>query len=117
MESFLQWLQGEDRSTVSRHQQVQVSSPAATNEQKEPTQPVPEPTLQRGSSLAGDDIVILTQRYGALTRGMTIRLELNAACELLGRTRKRIDAFRLLQKKLQEDYGIQLIIYSRKTHV
>ena len=30
MESFLQWLQGEDRSTVSRHQQDTVSTPAAT---------------------------------------------------------------------------------------
>jgi hypothetical protein len=43
-------------------------------------------------------------------------MELGAACELLGRTRKRIDAFKLLQKRLKE-MGIQLIIYSQKTHV
>ena len=114
METFVQWLQGEDRSTVSRHQQ-EVSTPAATSEEVE-THQQPEPAPQRATTPATDDIEILTQKFGELRSGMTIRMELGAACELLGRTRKRIDAFKLLQKRLKE-MGIQLIIYSQKTHV
>ena len=116
MESFLQWLQGEDRSTVSRHQQDAVFTPVATSEEVE-THQQPEPAPQRTTTLATDDIEILTQQYGELRPGMTIRMELNAACELLGRTRKRIDAFKTLAKRLKDEYGVQLIIYSQKTHV
>lgn len=115
METFVQWLQGEDRTTVSRHQQDAVFTPVATYEEVE-THQQPEPAPQRATTPATDDIEILTQQYGELRPGMTIRMELNAACELLGRTRKRIDAFKLLQKRLKE-MGIQLIIYSQKTHV
>ena len=116
MESFLQWLQGEDRSTVSRHQQDAVFTPVATYEEVE-THQQPEPAPQRATTLATDDIEILTQKYGELRSGMTIRMELNEACELLGRTRKRIDAFKTLAKRLKEEFGVQLIIYSQKTHV
>lgn len=116
MESFLLWLQGEDRRTVSNHQQDTVSTPAATYEKVE-THQQPEPAPQRSTTLVADDIEILTQQYGNLTPGMTIRIELNEACELLGRTRKRIDAFKTLAKRLKDEYGVQLIIYSQKTHV
>lgn len=98
---YLQWLQGVDRSTVSPHQQVHVSTPAA----KEKVE------ASKG------DIEILTQRYGELRPGMTIRMELKAACELLGRTRRRTDAFRVLQKKLEDEYGVQLVIYSLRRNV
>ena len=100
MELFIQWLLGVDRSIVSPHQQVHVSTPVAKDKVEAPL----------------DDIEILTQRYGELRPGMTIRLELNEACTLLARTRRRTDAFRLLQKKLEEVYGVQLVIYSLKTH-
>jgi hypothetical protein len=114
MESFLQWLQGEDRSTVSRHQQDTVSTPAATSEEVETTQPAE--ASMRGTSLAVDDIDVLTQRYGSLVPGMTIRIELNEACNLLGRTRRRVDAFNRLAKRLKDDYDVELKIYSQKTH-
>ena len=113
METFVQWLQGEDRSAVNHHRQ-EIVSPDATTELKETPQPE---TPQRSRTLAtDDDLVILKQEYGELTPGLTIRLELNNACELLGRTRRRVDAFKLLQKRLKDEYGVQLIIYSRKTH-
>ena len=115
MINYMQWRDGVDRSAMSQHQQ-EVSTPAATNEQVE-THQQPEPAPQRATTLATDDIEILTQQYGELKSGMTIRMELNAACELLGRTRKRIDAFRTLAKRLKDEYGVQLIIYSQKTHV
>lgn len=116
METFVQWLQGEDRTTVSRHQQDIVSTPAATYDEVE-THQQPAPAPQMTTAPATDDIEILTQKYGELRSGMTIRLELNLACELLGRTRKRTDAFKTLAKRLKDEYGVQLIIYSQKTHV
>jgi hypothetical protein len=116
METFVQWLQGEDRRTVSPHQQDFVPTPAATSEEVE-THQQPEPAPQRATTPATDDIEILTQKFGELRSGMTIRMELNEACELLGRTRKRIDAFKTLAKRLKDEYGVQLIIYSQKTHV
>ena len=101
MELFIQWLQGVDRSTVSPHQQVPVSTPAANDKVEAPL----------------DDIEILNRRYGEFRPGQTIRMELNAACELLGRTRRMTDAFRVLQKKLEEVYGVQLVIYSLRRNV
>ena len=99
MDSFIQWLQGEDRRTVSLHQQEEVVSPVA-KEKKE----------------TNADIEILTEKYGTLVSGMTIKMELQEACTLLGRKRKRVDAFKSLQKLLKDDYGVELIITSRKTH-
>ena len=113
METFVQWLQGEDRRTVSSHQQG-VSVPAAKEKEETAKSFVEAP--KEAVTKAGNDIDILSQKYGELRSGLTIRLELNEACALLGRTRKRIDAFARLQKTLQEDYGVQLILYSRKTH-
>lgn len=115
MINYMQWRDGVDRSAMSQHQQ-EVSTPAATYDQVE-THQLPEPTPQRATTPATDDIEILTQQYGELRSGMTIRMELNEACELLGRTRKRIDAFKTLAKRLKDEYGVQLIIYSQKTHV
>ena len=114
MKDFMYWLQGEDRRTVSSHQQDSVSVPAAKEEKETAKSFVEAP--KEAVTKAGNDIDILSQKYGELRSGLTIRLELNEACALLGRTRKRIDAFARLQKTLQEDYGVQLILYSRKTH-
>ena len=113
MKDFMYWLQGEDRRTVSSHQQG-VSVPAAKEKEETAKSFVEAP--KEAVTKAGNDIYILTQKYGELRSGLTIRIELNEACALLGRTRKRIDAFARLQKTLQEDYGVQLIVYSRKTH-
>jgi hypothetical protein len=116
MINYMQWRDGVDRSAMSQHRQDAVFTPVATYEEVE-THQQPEPAPQRATTLATDDIEILTQQYGELRPGMTIRMELGAACELLGRTRKRIDAFKTLAKRLKDEYGVQLIIYSQKTHV
>lgn len=99
MLNFLYWLQGEDRRTVSQHQQEEIVSPVAKEKME-----------------TNDDIDILTEKYGTLVSGLTIKLELQEACTLLGRKRKRVDAFKSLQKLLKDDYGVELIITSRKTH-
>ena len=114
MTQYVLWRDGVDRIAMAQHQQDSVSVPAAKEEAETAKSFVEAP--KEAVTKAGNDIDILTQKYGELRSGLTIRLELNEACALLGRTRKRIDAFARLQKTLQEDYGVQLIVYSRKTH-
>ena len=116
MNYYMQWRDGVDRTAMSQHKQDFVPTPAATSEEVE-THQQPEPAPQRATTPATDDIEILSQKYGELRSGMTIRMELGEACELLGRTRKRIDTFKTLAKRLKEEFGVQLIIYSQKTHV
>lgn len=51
------------------------------------------------------------------TAGEVIMIELGEAAEMLGRKRIRLDAFSTLQKKLKQDYDVELKIYSRRTKV
>ena len=44
-------------------------------------------------------------------------IELGEAAKMLGRKRVRLDAFAALTKKLKNDYGVELKIYSRRTKV
>lgn len=61
------------------------------------------------------DLNILAANFGELNAGKEIKIELNEAAKLLGRKRVRLDAFAGLIKKLREDYGVELLIYSRRT--
>ena len=63
------------------------------------------------------DLNILAERYGELEVGKVIMIELGAAARMLGRKRVRLDAFAALTKKLKNDYGVELKIYSRRTKV
>ena len=63
------------------------------------------------------DLNILAERYGELKPGKEIMIELGAAAKMLGRKRVRLDAFAALTKKLKNDYGVELKIYSRRTKV
>ena len=63
------------------------------------------------------DLNILAEKYGELVAGKEIMIELGAAAEMLGRKRVRLDAFAALTKKLKNDYGVALKIYSRRTKV
>lgn len=61
------------------------------------------------------DLNILAERYGELKPGKEIMIELGAAAKMLGRKRVRLDAFAALTKKLQNEFGVDLKIYSRRT--
>ena len=63
------------------------------------------------------DLNILAEKYGELVTGKVITIELGEAAEMLGRKRVRLDAFAALTKKLKNDYGVALKIYSRRTKV
>ena len=61
------------------------------------------------------DLIILADKYGELVAGKVITLELGEAARLLGRKRVRLDAFSGLIRKLHNEYGVELKIYSRRT--
>ena len=61
------------------------------------------------------DLNILAEKYGELKPGKEIMIELGAAARMLGRKRVRLDAFAALTKKLKNEYGVELKIYSRRT--
>ena len=61
------------------------------------------------------DLNILAEKYGELEVGKVITIELDEAARLLGRKRVRLDAFSGLIKKLHNDFGVELKIYSRRT--
>ena len=63
------------------------------------------------------DLNILAEKYGELKQGKEIMIELGAAARMLGRKRVRLDAFAALTKKLQNEYGVDLKIYSRRTKI
>ena len=61
------------------------------------------------------DLNILAEKYGELQPGKEIELELGEAARILGRKRVRLDAFSGLIKKLKDEHGVELKIYSRRT--
>ena len=61
------------------------------------------------------DLNILAEKYGELVTGKEIMIELGAAAKMPGRKRVRLDAFSSLIKKLHNEYGVELKIYSRRT--
>ena len=63
------------------------------------------------------DLQALYDRYGELLPGKVITIELNECAQLLNRKRVRLDAFKTLQYRLKNDYGVELKIYSRRTKV
>ena len=63
------------------------------------------------------DLNILAEKYGELVAGKEIMIELGEAARMLGRKRVRRDAFAAWTKKLKNDYGVELKIYSRRTKV
>lgn len=47
-------------------------------------------------------------------KGMTLEYSLHDLLELIPRQRKKSDAYKALKRKLQEEYGVELIINSKK---
>lgn len=60
------------------------------------------------------DIDRLEKRYGELSEGKVIKTTLQELLIAVPRHRARTDAYDSLVKKLQSEYGVKLIITSRK---
>ena len=61
------------------------------------------------------EIEILEENYGPLISGRTLTVRLQELLRLLPRKRARVDSFRSLARRLQQDHDVNLIIKSRKT--
>ena len=97
-------------STVCQEDSVNI-----LQQESEVTPSTTEKSVTPKSSLA-NDIQVLTDTYGELCPAKEITIDLDTACKLLGRNRKRVDAFSRLQKCLFLQYQVILKIISRKTH-
>ena len=60
-------------------------------------------------------VEILEEAYGPLLSGSTIVVDLQRLLQLIPKRRRRIDSYRPLMKQLHDEYGVNLIIKSRKT--
>ena len=76
-----------------------------------------QPVEPKRIRYADQDLNILADKYGELIPGKVITVELNECSQLLNRKRVRLDAFKTLQNRLKNDYGVELKIYSRRTKV
>ena len=101
--NFLQALFGE-RSTVTP--ECQVNNDIAAPDTKTKDGKMNDENLS--------DIQRLERRYGELQEGMVIETTLQEILAVVPRHRARTDAYDSLVKKLESDYGVKLIITSRK---
>lgn len=102
--NFLQALFGE-RSTVTHECQVNDTAPdKMTN----------DGVKNNANDGVLSDLERLERQYGELYEGMVIQTTLQEILAVLPRHRARTDAYDSLVKKLQDEYGVKLIITSRK---
>ena len=78
----------------------------------------PETTIPKDSGNSDEkplsDIQRLEKRYGELNEGKIIQTTLPEILAVIPRKRARTDAYDSLVKTLERDYGVKLIITSRK---
>lgn len=77
----------------------------------------PEMTIPKDSGNSEEnlsDIQRLEKRYGDLHEGKVIQTTLQQILTVVPRHRARTDAYDSLVKKLESEYGVKLIITSRK---
>jgi len=99
--NFMQSLFGE-RSTVTPQCQVKNTAPDTTAKDG----------MMNDKNLS--DIDRLEKQYGELSEGKIIQTTLQELLVAVPRHRARTDAYDTLVKKLQSEYGVKLIITSRK---
>ncbi len=59
------------------------------------------------------EIQVLSEHYGDLFPGRKLEISLKEMLTIIPRNRKRSDAYRLLGKRLREQYGVELIVTSK----
>lgn len=99
--NLLQALFGE-RSTVTLESQVYDTAPET----------IFKDGMMKDENLS--DIQRLERQYGELHEGKVIETTLQEILAVIPKKRARIDAYDSLVKNLERDYGVKLIITSRK---
>lgn len=105
-EQFINRLLGMEQFSISNRLENAVPSVSV---KKDSTRPIPGKYKK--------DIAALLEKYGSLSSltGLSISLTLKEALEIMPRERRRVDAYEGLKNYLKREYGITLIITSRKT--
>lgn len=67
------------------------------------------------TSRFGSDVEALLKKHGNFTNGLSIEETLQELLKICPRKRARIDAYQGLVSYLNSEYGVRLIIKSRKT--
>lgn len=106
LEQFIARILGMEQFSVSNRLENAVPSVIGT---KDSNEPIPGKYKK--------DITALLEKYGSLSSltGLSISLTLKEALEIMPRERRRVDAYEGLKNYLKREYGITLIITSRKT--
>lgn len=106
MFDFIREILGAERYSVSNRLENAEPSVSA---RKDSNRTIPEKYKK--------DIIALQEKYGRLSSltGLSIRLTLKEALEIMPRNRRRVDAYEGLKNYLKGEYGIELIIKSQKT--
>lgn len=94
-----------ERSIVTSERQVNNTAPDAIAK---------DDMVEKNDEKPLSDIERLERKYGELHEGMVIETTLQDILTALPRHRARTDAYDSLVKKLERDYGVKLIITSRK---
>lgn len=105
-EQFIARILGYERISTPNRLENAVPSVSV---KKDSNEPIPEKYKK--------DIAALQEKYGRLSSltELSISLTLKEALEIMPRERKRVDAYEGLKNYLKREYGIELIIKSRKT--
>lgn len=106
LEQFIARILGMEQISVSNRLENAVPSVSV---KKDSNRTIPEKYKK--------DIAALQEKYGSLSSlaGLSINLTLKEALEIMPRNRRRVDAYEGLKNYLKREYGIELIIKSRKT--
>ena len=105
-EKFIARILGMEQISVSNRLETAVPSVSV---KKDSNRTIPEKYKK--------DIAALQEKYGSLSSlaGLSINLTLKEVLEIMPRNRRRVDAYEGLKNYLKREYGIELIIKSRKT--
>ena len=106
LEQFIARILGMEQISVSNRLENAVPSVSV---KKDSNRTIPEKYKK--------DIAALQEKYGSLSSlaGLSINLTLKEVLEIMPRNRRRVDAYEGLKNYLKREYGIELIIKSRKT--
>lgn len=62
-----------------------------------------------------DEIEVLARYCGGLAKGKVVRIGLHEILDIIPRKRRKADAYYALKKQLRDEYGVELVIESRRT--
>ncbi len=113
-QTLLNMLFGDSQYSYSNRQDITSAAPDVNKESAKENEMLSTEEEGREQTL-DEEILLLARTYRPIGSGVRIELSLQEALKLFPRKRKRVDAYGKLIRKVREEYGVELIITSRKT--